>query len=108
MTALKNFLNWLASDGRIGENPLAHLKKTKTIRTSQRALEPDEVRRLLEATQAASERFGMTGYERAMLYRLAVESGLRASELRSLTVSSFDFDARTVTALAQERVDQRL
>lgn len=33
----------------------------------------------------------MIGYERALLYRLAAESGLRANELRSLDVSSFDF-----------------
>ena len=35
-------------------------------------------------------------YARALLYRLAIETGLRASELRSLTVSSFDFDNCTV------------
>jgi integrase len=32
-----------------------------------------------------------------MLYRLAVETGLRAKELQSLTVSSFDFENCTVT-----------
>ncbi|MFH1718246.1 MAG: hypothetical protein ABIF19_12910 [Planctomycetota bacterium] len=32
-----------------------------------------------------------------MIYRLAVESGLRANELRSLRVSCFDFDYCTVT-----------
>ncbi len=39
------------------------------------------------------ERFGMTGRERAMLYRLAVETGLRAGEIRSLTRASFELDA---------------
>ena len=34
-------------------------------------------------------RYGMSGADRTMLYRLAVESGLRAGELRSLTCSSF-------------------
>ena len=42
----------------------------------------------------------MSGVERAMLYRLAVESGLRANELRTLTVSSFDLDKCTVTVQA--------
>ena len=53
--------------------------------------------RLLEATKAAGKRFSIKGYERALLYRLAAESGLRADELRSLKVSSFDFKNRIVS-----------
>jgi hypothetical protein len=34
----------------------------------------------------------MTGYERYLLYRLSAETGLRAKELRSLKICSFDFD----------------
>ncbi len=47
-------------------------------------------------------RKGMSGPERAMLYRLAVETGLRAGELRSLIRSSFqlDGDKPTVTVAA--------
>ena len=39
----------------------------------------------------------MTGPERAVLYQLAVETGLRARELRSLTWDSFDLDADVPT-----------
>lgn len=42
----------------------------------------------------------MTGYERSLLYRLAVETGLRANELRTLKASSFDFADGTVTVAA--------
>jgi hypothetical protein len=42
----------------------------------------------------------MTGHERALLYRLAVETGLRANELRNLKVSSFDFNNLIVTVIA--------
>lgn len=38
---------------------------------------------------------GMTGAERALLYRLTVETGLRVNELRSLTPGSFDFENDT-------------
>ncbi len=38
----------------------------------------------------------LAGNARAKLYRLAAETGLRASELRSLRVSSFDFDSGNV------------
>ena len=99
LKAGKQFCRWMVQDQRANDSPLEHLKcETVTKqRRNRRALEPDEIRRLLEATQAAPERFGMSGKQRAMLYRLAVETGLRASELRSLTVSSFDFGNCTVT-----------
>src|SRR5262249_26275750 len=53
-------------------------------------------------TNKEPERFGMSGQDRALLYRLAVETGLRAGELRSLTRASFNFDSNppTVTVLA--------
>jgi len=42
----------------------------------------------------------MTGYERALLYRFAAYTGLRANEIRNLTVSSLDFDNYTVKVKA--------
>ena len=42
-----------------------------------------------------------------MLYRLAIETGLRASELRSLTVSSFDFNNCTVTIEAENAKNKK-
>lgn len=60
-------------------------------RHTRRELEPDELRKLLEVTRQGPERYGMSGHKRYLLYKLAVESGLRRHELQSLTVSSFDF-----------------
>ena len=39
----------------------------------------------------------MTGHQRAVLYQLAAETGIRANELRHLVVRDFDFDDLTVT-----------
>jgi len=103
LQAIKEFCRWMVQNQRASESPLQHLKglNVKTDRRhDRRALKPDELRRLLEATAAAERRFGMSGYERALLYRLAVETGLRAKELRSLKASSFDFDRCTVTVQA--------
>ena len=47
--------------------------------------------------ESSTRTFWYDGMQRAMLYRLAVETGLRASELRSLTVSSFDLNKCMVT-----------
>ena len=99
LQALKQFCRWMVQDGRASESPVAHLARINAKvdrRHDRRALEPDEMRRLLEATIVGPKRFGMEGYERALLYRVAAESGLRRKELRSLKVSSFDFKTCTV------------
>ncbi|MHC4989030.1 MAG: site-specific integrase, partial [Planctomycetota bacterium] len=67
----------------------------------------NEIQALLEATAAAPKRFGMTGYERCLLYRFAAETGLRANEIRSLTVASFDFNKLTVSVRADDSKRKR-
>jgi hypothetical protein len=77
--SLKQFGNWMVNDRRVIESPLRYLQQICSDgkeRHPRRSLGIDEARRLLETTQAAPERFGMTGYERALLYRLAIETGL--------------------------------
>ncbi len=101
LKSVKQFANWMVQDGRINESPLKHLKcrtVTKVIDEvhPRRVLQVDELRKLLETTRFGPKRFGMTGYERYLLYRVAVETGLRAKELRSLRVSSIDLKNHTV------------
>ena len=110
----QQFCRWLVQDRRTADSPLQHLKG-KNVRLDRRhdrrALSADEVRRLLETTKAAPFRFKMSGADRAMLYRLTIETGLRADELRSLTVSSFDLQGRIVTVQAgdsKHRQEDRL
>jgi len=93
LQAVKQFCRWMVRDGRASESALVHLQglNVKTDRRhDRRALSPDEIRWLLDVTSKAPERYGMGGAARAMLYRLAVETGLRAAELRSLTCGSFN------------------
>jgi integrase len=109
--ACKQFCRWMLKDGRAWMNPLEHLSALN-VRTDRRhdrrALSTDELRWLLDVTENGStkvtpdgtwkmiapvtDRFRMTAKDRVMLYRLAVETGLRAAELRSLTRSSFVLD----------------
>ena len=103
LKVVKQFARWMVRDGRAVESPLTHLPCLNTEtdrRRERRSLEVDEARRLLEATAMAPERFGMAGGERSVLYRLAIESGLRAGEIRTLRVDSFDFDRMTVCVRA--------
>jgi integrase len=116
LKAAKQFCKWMVSDGRALETPLAHLSVQNAQsdrRHDRRAISDDEMRWLLEVTAKAPERFGMTGEARSMLYHVAVETGLRAGELRSLIRGSFDLegDEPSITiaaAYAKNRRQDRL
>ncbi len=96
---VKQFYRWLVEEKRAKANPLQHLRTvTQTEKRHQRrALTLDQQYRLIEVTVNESEHSNMTGHVRALLYRTALQTGLRANELRSLTVSSFDFTERSIT-----------
>ena len=102
LKAAKQFCRWLVQNQRAAENVLEHLnpKTTKTPVVRRRALELDEIAKLLDITAMQKESYGMSGPQRSLLYRLAVETGLRVSEFRSLTAESFDFNENTVTVQA--------
>lgn len=93
---MKSLLNWLVRERLASENPLGHISRLqvtdKVRKHVRRALEVDEVRRLLEATCIAPTRCGRSGLERYWLCRLAVETGLRSGERRALTGESFRLD----------------
>ena len=101
LKSIRMFCSWVVEDGRAVTNPVQHLKTLRfsaaDIKHKRRVLSKSDIRHLLEITKEAPLRFGMTGFERYLLYKLAIEIGLRRNELRSLTVSSFDFRKRKVT-----------
>jgi len=116
LAAFKQFCRWMVRDGRASESPVAYLGgvNVKTDRRhDRRALDVEELRWLLDTTRNGPERYGMSGSERATLYRLAVETGLRAGELASLTRSSFDLDGdrptvRVAAAYSKHRREDML
>lgn len=69
---------------------------------AHRALTVEEIQWLLAATAQGPTRGGISGVDRAILHRLALETGLRAGEIRSLTAKSFDSskDGAFATVLA--------
>ena len=92
----KAFFNWLVRARRWRENPIARLTKqqvtTKSRKHVRRVMEHAEAASLLRAARRGPERFGMTGEERYWLYRLALETALRSSELRTLTRANFELE----------------
>lgn len=123
LAAVKTFATWLEHGNRIDRAPrgLMGLKprnEKEDRRLVRRALTGGELDRLLKATEesgsieagrgprsegrvAAHVRY-LSGPERAALYRLAMGTGFRARELRTLTPERFrlDGDGPTIEVLA--------
>jgi len=100
LNSAKEFCNWMVERGYASESPLRHLRPLNEEldrRRVRRAGTVEELLRLLSTAANGPKRFGLTGYERMLFYRLGVESGLRKKELRTLRKSAFDFDNYTVT-----------
>ena len=94
---VRSFCRWLAD--RLGrEAPLqklADVENEEADAQRRRELTPDEMRLLITAAAAGPVRQGLTGEERAFLYRFSYETGMRPGQVRALTVADFDLDAET-------------
>jgi integrase len=106
LVSIKAFSAWLVRNERSDRDLLAHLQRLANPETDRRrirrALSPDEFADLIEATARAGPFRGLSGQARVMLYLVAAYTGLRASELASLTPRSFNlqWDPPTVTVQA--------
>jgi len=111
LKACKMFCNWLINRGYAYESPLQTLKELDwrlDRRHVRRALTPAELSKLLVTTAQSKEEIrGMFGYERYLLYRFVVETGLRRNEIAQLKKSSFDFDNNTVLVEANTAKGKR-
>jgi len=110
--AVQQFCSWMVRKKRATESPVRDLGMRNAevdIRRERRELGKVEFERLLVVTADGPTHHGMTGPDRALLYLFAAETGLRASEIRSLTRSSFDFDSEpsTVTVAARYAKNRR-
>jgi len=81
--SLRAFCRWATQRGLLAGDPLTGIRRIdKTPEKVRRALTPDEIGRLLAAAPA----------HRQLLYEVASTSGLRAGELRALTVEDIDVE----------------
>jgi integrase len=88
LTAIKGFTKWLTKHGKLPYDPLATVEKPNPDadrRRERRFLLPDEWQWLKRITLANGESYGMAPQERVLLYETSIQTGLRSSELRSLS-----------------------
>jgi len=75
----------MVRSGRAIQSPLETQNAKAARKRERRILLPEEWEWLQTTTEGGPERFGMTGRERVLLYAVAIQTGLRVSELRALT-----------------------
>jgi len=99
--AVKQFCKWMMKDKRAAINPLEPLEKQGTQndrRHTRRAMTLEEIGYLLGWLEnKAGKKCGLTGGDRALIYRLALTTGLRKSEIEALTVDCIDFQGKSLT-----------
>ena len=116
LQAIKQLCRWLIREQRLESNPIAHLQRGNVRldrRHDRRDLTPDEVAALLAAARSGPAMRGLSGSDRALLYTVALYTGLRASELASLTTASLCLDGETpsvivAAAYSKHRREDRL
>lgn len=88
MRVLKAFASWLWAEGFTPENVLTRLAVPKAPRTVVAVLQPAEIERLLGSIDPASP----TGSRDLALVVLFLDTGLRLSELTSLTLEELHIE----------------
>lgn len=107
----KEFSAWMAK--RLGTpDPLLDVKGVNVSgnkRHERRAMSLEEVGYLLDATATGKTYMGMTGPERWLMYRFALETGLRPKQVAGLTRAAFQLDGSSakVTAAASYSKNKR-
>lgn len=88
LQAICGFTRWLVKTEKLPSDPLVSLDKPnpKTDRRHERRmLLPEEWTWLMRGIDSIGESYGMTTIERGLLYETAIQTGLRAGELRELS-----------------------
>jgi integrase len=98
LQGMKQFCRWLVREQRLESSPIAYMQRGNVRldrRHDRRDLSPEEVAALLAAARSGPDMRGLRGPDRALLYSMALYTGLRASELASLTTDSLLLDGET-------------
>ena len=96
LSAWRGFFNYLARDRGFSHNPCAGVRPPKSPRPLPKALSPDEATRLVSFPQSDP----LAVRDRAM-FELLYSSGLRLSELTSLSLGDVSFADATVRVIGK-------
>ncbi|MFH1718248.1 MAG: tyrosine-type recombinase/integrase [Planctomycetota bacterium] len=102
--AVKSFARWMVRQQKATSSPVEFIDGMDNPQTDprhpRRVLELNDFKRFIEAALMGPAIYGLSGYQRNLLYRVAVETGLRSVDIRRLRVRDFDFQGRKFTVKA--------
>jgi len=110
LAAIREFLAWMVMDKRSPANPLELIERLSDTTDDKRKRRPftvEELRKLITTTANGPIVRNIEGKERALIYKFAAETGLRANEIRTLVVSDFDLVEHTVHIKAKNSKNRR-
>jgi len=93
---LNTFLEWCIREGAIEHNPLRRIRRPRVPRTISPRLTLEEIDRLIEAIKHGSN----PARDLAMIC-LAVDSGLRRNEIRTLELDHVDLQGQVVRVIGK-------
>lgn len=104
LDAARQFIRWAIRSGYATEDPLRSIEKLDAQsdrRYVRRPLTAEELQRFADATASGPARNGVSGPARLLVYQVALETGLRRNEMRTLRVVDFDLDDGAVVIQAK-------
>jgi len=111
LTAIKMLTRWAWRRGKLASDPLAGLSRSNAEAAPayrRITLEPQQLARLIEATQCSRRVFrGLDGQSRAVLYLVAATTGLRAHELATLTEEHVSLDPQQSVIVVEAGYSKR-
>jgi integrase len=111
LAAAKSFCTWCVRSRRLPDNPLAHLSKLNEatdVRRERRTLSVHEIAHLIDTAEKSPDiEYDLDGKARAIIYRVAIGTGLRASEIGSLTTGSLSLFSNPSTIVVEAAYSKR-
>jgi integrase len=110
LEALKHFCSWIRKEKRAPYSPVEHLCALNVNidrRHVRRALTIEECRDLLSVTKQQPYIYRISGNERSLLYWVALESGRRANEIKTLTISCCNLSSEPPTLTIKPRYNKK-
>lgn len=107
ITAVRAFCRWCVREKVLGADPTATLKKPSADtdrRIERRMLLPEEWAWLVKSLTGDLVRNGQPASERLLMYRFAIETGMRSSELRSRTKADLKLKHAEPHVIAKARI----
>jgi integrase/recombinase XerC len=110
--AIRTFYRWALADGRIARDPSVTLGRPKVVNRLPTVLRPNEAAALLDVAAPTSDDPDALEHAVALRDRAILEllygSGLRVSEVASLTRTSMDLDGARVTVVGKGAKERRV